>query len=193
MAVLIYIHGFNSSERSHKASVMQQTAKQLGLPNAVLSPRLSWRPKQAIAELEDLIEAHLAEGVSLIGSSLGGFYAAYLAEKYRLPCIMVNPAVEAPILLQSYLGAQQNPYTGEEYVLTQAHMVELQSLIVERPTAELYWLMLQEGDEVLDYRAALKAFPHTAKLTLEANGDHSFVDFQRYAKEILQFAQILDN
>ncbi|BFM50873.1 YqiA/YcfP family alpha/beta fold hydrolase [Marinomonas sp. THO17] len=193
MAVLIYIHGFNSSERSHKASVMQQAAKQAGVPNAVLSPRLSWRPKQAIAELESLIESHLSAGVALIGSSLGGFYGAYLAEKYQLPCIMVNPAVDAPVLLTSYLGPQHNPYTGEEYILTQQHMMELESLVIEKPTAELYWLMLQEGDEVLDYRAALKAFPKTAKLTLEANGDHSFVDFQRYASEILQFAQILDN
>lgn len=190
MPVLLYIHGFNSSELSHKANVLVAAATKIGLPNAVISPRLSWQPSQAIAQLETLIETHLAEGVTLVGSSLGGFYATYLAEKYQINAILVNPAVQAPTLLTRHLGHQENPYTQEKYELTMAHMEALQALAVPQPTASLYWLMIQEGDEVLDYRAALTAFPQTARLTQEPNGDHRFVDFERFIPEILRFAQI---
>ncbi|MCB5162874.1 YqiA/YcfP family alpha/beta fold hydrolase [Marinomonas algarum] len=191
MPVLLYIHGFNSSERSHKANVLVEAVTKIGLPGAVMSPRLSWQPSKAIAQLEALIETHLAEGVTLVGSSLGGFYATYLAEKYQLNAVLVNPAVEAPTLLTRHLGPQVNPYTGESYTLTAAHMTELQALVVPHPTASLYWLMLQEGDEVLDYRAALSAFPETVRLTQELNGDHRFVDFERFIHDILRFAQII--
>lgn len=191
MASLLYIHGFNSSERSHKATVLLDSAKALGVPDAVISPRLSWCPARAIKQLETIIEAKQEGGITLIGSSLGGFYAAYLAEKYCLKAVLVNPAVQAPDLLQDYLGPQHNPYTGEHYELTSAHMTELEQLVISEPTADLYWLMVQEGDEVLDYRDALKAFPQTARLTHEEKGDHSFTKFERFSTEILRFAQII--
>ncbi|QUX92907.1 hypothetical protein CYL31_16490 [Marinomonas sp. A3A] len=191
MTALLYIHGFNSSERSHKATVLGEAAKKMGLPDAVISPRLSWQPAQAIKQLESIIEANQQQGITLIGSSLGGFYAAYLAEKYRVKAILVNPAVQAPVLLQDFLGPQLNPYTNEEYELTQAHMIELEQLVVTEPTADFYWLMVQEGDEVLDYKEALKAFPKTARLTHEEKGDHSFTEFERFSAEILRFAEIL--
>ncbi len=191
MTALLYIHGFNSSELSHKATLLGDAAKRLGVPNTVISPRLSWLPTQAIKQLEKIIEANQQQGLTLIGSSLGGFYAAYLAEKYTLKAILVNPAVQAPILLKDYLGPQTNPYTNEVYELTQVHMLELEQLVVTEPTADLYWLMLQEGDEVLDYQEALKAFPQTARLTHEKDGDHSFIGFDRFSKEILHFAKIL--
>jgi predicted esterase YcpF (UPF0227 family) len=191
MTALLYIHGFNSSELSHKATLLGDAAKRFGVPDTVISPRLSWQPTQAIKQLEKIIQANQQQGLTLIGSSLGGFYAAYLAEKYTLKAILVNPAVQAPILLKDYLGPQTNPYTNEVYELTQAHMLELEQLVVTEPTADLYWLMLQEGDEVLDYQEALKAFPKTARLTHEKDGDHSFIEFDRFSKEILHFAKIL--
>ena len=191
VTVLLYIHGFNSSERSHKATLLGNTANALSLPDAIISPRLSWQPAQAIKQLEVIIEEKQAEGITLIGSSLGGFYATYLAEKYHLKTILVNPAMQAPVLLQNHLGLQHNPYTNEEYELTQAHMAELEQLVVTKPTGDLYWLMVQEGDEVLDYQAALDAFPATAKLTHEKNGDHSFTHFERFTKEIFRFAEII--
>ncbi|WP_392385025.1 YqiA/YcfP family alpha/beta fold hydrolase [Marinomonas primoryensis] len=191
MTALLYIHGFNSSELSHKAALLGDAAKRLGVPDTVISPRLSWQPTQAIKQLETIIEVNQQQGLTLIGSSLGGFYAAYLAEKYTLKAILVNPAVQAPILLKDYLGPQTNPYTNEAYELTQAHMLELEQLVVTEPTADLYWLMLQEGDEVLDYQEALNAFPQIARLTHEKNGDHSFTEFDRFSEEILRFAEIL--
>ena len=191
LTALLYIHGFNSSELSYKARVLASAVQKIGLPEAVISPRLSWQPAKAIQQLEAIIEENTSQGLTLIGSSLGGFYAAFLAEKYRLNAILVNPAVQAPVLLQDFLGPQFNPYTNEEYELTQDHMRELEQLMVTHPSADLYWLMIQEGDEVLDYKEALKAFPKTRRLTHEKNGDHSFTEFERFTDEILRFAEIL--
>jgi len=188
---LLYIHGFNSSERSHKATVLIDAAKKLNKPNAILSPRLSWQPAKAIKQLESIIEERQADGICLVGSSLGGFYAAYLAEKYQIKAVLINPAVQAPELLTEHLGAQHNPYTDEHYELTQSHMTELKQLVVKKPTGHLYWLMVQEGDETLDYQASLHAFPSVGKLTHEKGGDHRFADFERFKEEILRFANVL--
>lgn len=194
MHTLMYIHGFNSSELSQKATILAQAIRQHGKQeSAFLSPRLAWQPAKAIAQLESLIDAQHEKSntVTLIGSSLGGFYASYLAEKYQINCILVNPAVQAPSLLTEHLGPQHNPYTDEHYELTQAHMAELQALVVDKPTPSLYWLMVQEGDETLDYRAALEVFPDTARLTHEPNGSHRFDDFERFSDDILRFAGII--
>ncbi|SBS28529.1 esterase YqiA [Marinomonas spartinae] len=194
MNTLLYIHGFNSSELSEKATLLTQAMRQHGVQEAVfLAPRLVWQPAKALAQLEDLITAQHAQGnrVTLIGSSLGGFYGSCLAEKYQIRCILVNPAVQAPTLLVEHLGPQHNPYTDEYYVLTEAHMAELQAMMVVKPTPSLYWLMVQEGDETLDYRAALRTFPETARLTHEPNGNHRFEGFERFTDDILRFANII--
>lgn len=191
MKTLLYIHGFNSSELSYKATLLGEAVKQLGQPDALMSPRLSWQPARAIKQLEAIIEEKQSQGITLIGSSLGGFYASYLAQKYNVNTILVNPAVQAPVLLKNYLGLQTNPYTHEQYELTLAHMAELDALVVTKPTPELYWLMVQEGDEVLDYREALNAFPQVRRLTHEKKGDHSFTEFERFTEDILHFAEII--
>jgi len=153
-------------------------------------PRLSWEPNKAIEQASELIEQHLSEGITLIGSSLGGFYAGYLSEKYAINTVMVNPAVSAHTLLVNYLGVQINPYTNEKYVLTQEHMMQLKALDISMTAPERYWLMLQEGDEVLNYRHALKKYPNV-RLTQEPLGDHSFVHFERHIDDILAFANLL--
>ncbi|SBS28139.1 esterase YqiA [Marinomonas spartinae] len=194
MNTLLYIHGFNSSELSEKATLLAQAIRQHGVQEAAfLAPRLVWQPAKALAQLEAMITEQHSQGnrVTLIGSSLGGFYGSYLAEKYQIHCILVNPAVQAPTLLVEHLGPQYNPYTDEHYVLTQAHMAELQAMMVATPTPSLYWLMVQEGDETLDYRAALQTFPETARLTHELNGSHRFEGFERFTDDILRFANII--
>ncbi|MFT2112616.1 YqiA/YcfP family alpha/beta fold hydrolase [Marinomonas sp. 2405UD68-3] len=186
----MYLHGFNSSEHSFKSNCIHKTLESMSLTDCYLMPRLSWEPNKAIAQASTLIEQHLSEGITLIGSSLGGFYAGYLSEKYSINAVMVNPAVSAHTLLVNYLGEQTNPYTNEEYVLTQEHMLQLRSLDTPMMTPERYWLMLQEGDEVLDYRKALKKYPNV-RLTQEPLGNHSFVHFERHIDDILTFANLL--
>lgn len=190
MSYLLYIHGFNSSEKSEKVAILQAEAAAQGKADCILSPRLSWQPSQAIAQLKVLIEGHLEQGVSLVGSSLGGFYARYLADLYNINAVLINPAVEAPKLLLNHLGEQVNPYTNERYVLTLEHLEELKRIDVASPNGQLFWLMVQEGDEVLDYQAALDALPSVAKLTHEPAGNHRFENFEQYAAQVLAFCEV---
>lgn len=189
MTTLLYLHGFNSSERSHKAQVLAEQAEQHGCRKQVITPRLVWRPEEAMAQLRQLIES-LNGPITLVGSSLGGYYATYLSEQFGLPAVLINPAVRPYLLLEGFLGTQKNPYTGEEYVLTHKQMDELKAMDVENVTAARYWLMVQEGDEVLDFQQALEKYP-SAKLTLETGGDHSFMGFERFLDDILRYAGLI--
>ncbi len=190
MPYLMYLHGFNSSEKSYKSNCIQKKLSSMSLADYYLMPRLSWEPNTAIRQASQLIEQHLSDGITLIGSSLGGFYAGYLSEKYGINSIMVNPAVSAHTLLADYLGEQVNPYTNESYALTQEHMTQLQMMDVPVSDAGKYWLMIQEGDEVLDYRNALLKYPDV-RVTREPLGDHSFVHFERHIDDILTFSNLL--
>lgn len=101
--------------------------------------------------------------------------------------MLVNPAVTPYQLLVDYLGPQQNPYSGENYVLEPQHIDELKALdVITITQPQRLWVLLQQGDEVLDYRQAALKYAH-CRLTIEANGDHSFCDFERFPATILQF------
>jgi len=191
MAHLIYIHGFNSSDKSQKAEIIQKRCEQLHCADAFISPCLSWEPKQAIFELETLIEDKLQSGaVTLCGSSLGGFYATYLSQKYAIKSILVNPAVAVYELFEQHLGQQYNPYTDEKYVLTDRHRQQLLEIEVDIIDAKLFWLLLQEGDETLDFRQSLQKYP-TVKTVLETQGSHRFDGFERFVDEILIYSNLL--
>ena len=186
--MIIYLHGFNSSSASLKGRLLKQEMARLGLANEFVSPDLPCEPAKAIHFLRNFIEASAAKGeVKLVGSSLGGYYATYLAEEYGLKAVLVNPAVKPYTLLHDYLGPQNNIYTGEEYVLTQAHMNQLKSLEVEPITCpSRYLLMVQTGDEVLDYRLALEKFQGAYQIVI-SGGDHGFQHFSEYMPRIFAF------
>src|SRR5687768_2381785 len=123
--MLLYIHGFNSSALSHKAGLMKRRMAELGRSDEFQCPELPHRPAQAIALLEGRLEKIDPDRVALMGSSLGGYYATWLAERYGVRAVLVNPAVRPYELLAQALGRQKNLYTGAEYELTQAHLAEL--------------------------------------------------------------------
>ncbi len=126
--------------------------------------------------------------ITLIGSSLGGYYATFLAEKHGLKAVLINPAVLPDRDLEQFLGPQRNLYTGEPYELTPAHLAEMRALSVPRITRpERYYLLVQTGDEVLDYREAVRYYAGAKQCVIEG-GDHGFHDFEREIPEILRFA-----
>jgi predicted esterase YcpF (UPF0227 family) len=187
--MLIYIHGFNSSARSLKAKLLRERMAQLGLDVDYACPDLAHRPRQAMAQLEALIAASPRAATALVGSSLGGFYASWLAEKYGLKAVLVNPAVRPYELMHDYVGPQKNLYTGAEYELTVQHLDELLELEVAAITPERYLLMVQTGDEVLDYRQAVEKYRNAQQIVIEG-GDHGFGDFAGYLDTVLRFCGI---
>ncbi len=189
---IIYLHGFNSSPQSHKARILRARMAALGRAADCLVPALSHWPARAVEQVGTLIEQQAAggRGVCLVGSSLGGYYAAWLAERYDLRAVLINPAAAPAELLLDYLGTQRNLYTGEEYELTSEHLAQLRALDsgeIRHP--ERLLLMLQTGDEVLDYRDALARF-RGAAVYLEEGGDHAFGGFDILVEKVLEFCGV---
>jgi predicted esterase YcpF (UPF0227 family) len=188
--MLIYIHGFNSSPASHKSRLLKQRLEAMGKGREFLCPALPDRPARAIELLETKMHGIEPEVVTLVGSSLGGYYATYLAEKFSVRAVLVNPAVKPQEGLRAYLGPQRNLYTGEPYELTPEHLEELQALEVNRPTRrDRYYLMVTTGDEVLDYRDAVAKYAGARQLVVPGS-DHGFGDFGAYLDSVLEFAGI---
>lgn len=152
-------------------------------------PDLAHRPGQAIAQLEALIARPAGASPVLVGSSLGGFYSTWLAEKYGLKAVLVNPAVRPYELLRAYLGRQQNLYTDEEYEFTAQHLDELRKFETETITPGNYLLLVQTGDEVLDFRQAVEKYRGARQIVIEG-GDHGFSDFADYLDEIFAFCDV---
>jgi len=122
-----------------------------------------------------------------LGSSLGGYYATFLAQKYAVPAILINPAVRPYELLATMLGRQQNMYTKEVYQLTSEHMQQLMDLKVQNLTvAKQLLVLLQTDDEVLDYRLAARAYLG-AEVDIEQGGDHGYQNFDQRLPQILAF------
>ncbi len=186
--VLIYVHGFNSSALSYKAGLLRDHMARLGLSAHYACPELSHRPAQAMAQLQTLIAPHDAITVTLVGSSLGGYYATHLAEKTGVRVVLVNPAVRPYELLAPYVGPQKNLYTGEEYEFTAAHVAELRALEVDHITPERYLLITATGDEVLDYRDGVRRYAGCEQIIVNGS-DHGFRGFDAYLGTVVTFWQ----
>ncbi|MDZ7595748.1 MAG: YqiA/YcfP family alpha/beta fold hydrolase [Thiobacillus sp.] len=185
--MIVYLHGFNSSPASGKARQFGEYLAGLGREADYYCPALPNSPREAIAQVEAELERRRPESVTLIGSSLGGFYATYLAEKHGWKAVLVNPAVHAHKLLRSALGPQTHWHTGEQWELTEAHLAELASLDVDAITLpKRYLLLAQTGDEVLDYRDAVAYYAGATQI-IEDGGDHGFAGFERHYQTILDF------
>jgi uncharacterized protein len=188
--VLIYVHGFNSSAASFKADLLRAKLASLGLAPCFDCPSLPHRPAQAMQVLERLLARRGPHDTVLVGSSLGGFYATYLVEQHGCKAVLVNPGVNAHQGLRAYLGPQKNLYTGEEYELTEQHLTELGALYVPRlRRLGNYLLLVQTGDEVLDYGEAVARYQGAEQIVI-AGGDHAFRDFENYLDKILAFTGI---
>lgn len=187
--MILYLHGFNSSPQSHKAQVLERHMAQLGRAGDFACPTLPVSATAAIAEVEALIARRSDEPHCFIGSSLGGFYATWLVENHpRCRAVLINPAIDPHVGLRAYLGPQKNLYTGEPYELTEAHLREWEQLYVERISPERYLLLVETGDEVLDYRKAVERYAGAEQVVVEG-GDHSLQSFPRHLSRILEFGR----
>ena len=185
--MLIYIHGFNSSPASSKAQVLKARLEALGRGAEFAAPALPHSPAQAAALLDRVAIRH--PGAALVGSSLGGYYATYLAEKHGLKAVLLNPAVRPYDLFAGHIGWQQNFHTGERYEFTAQHVEELRALEVAGITPGRYLLIAATGDEVLDYRAAVTRYQGCRQIVIDG-GDHGLSEFALYLDPVIEFCGI---
>jgi len=162
---------------------MQRYAAEQGVEFAC--PALPPLAHEAMREIEKLP----MKDVCLVGSSLGGFYATYLAEKHRLKAALLNPAIDPHVGLRAYLGPQKNLQTDEPYELTEVHLKEWAKLYVPKIVARRYLLIVETGDEVLDYRNAVERYRGCRQIVIDGS-DHGLGDFGEYLETVLEFCGV---
>jgi uncharacterized protein len=191
---IVYLHGFRSSPQSAKAKCLMRGVT--ALPEVrrprLYVPALAPDPTEAIATVADWIDrevgASAQRDLTLVGSSLGGFYATHLAERFGARAALINPAIRPHEDLQRYAGTQRNMHTGEVFELSHSHFERLRSLAIARITRpERYLLLVRRGDEVLDWRAAVAHYAGANQYVL-GGGDHGWTDFDDEIDMLLRFA-----
>jgi predicted esterase YcpF (UPF0227 family) len=189
--LIVYLHGFRSSPRSSKAQAMVRAVEALPAETrpTLLVPDLGHAPADAIAKVVAIVARERGGGpLAFVGSSLGGYYATHLAERFDARAVLVNPAVRPYEDLAPYKGVQTNLYTGEAFEVTDEHFVQLRALAVPRITKPArYFLLVQSGDEVLDWREAVAHYAGAFQL-VQGGGDHAFQGFEAQIAAVLRFA-----
>ena len=185
--MIVYLHGFNSSPQSAKAQYLKRYLDERGKGAQFVCPQLAHRPDLALGVVEAEMAQQSKERITLIGSSLGGFYATWLAEKHDVRAVLINPAIDPHVSLRAYVGPQRAFHGGESYELTEGHLRQWKDLFVNKVHPEHYLLLVETGDEVLDYREAVRKY-RGAKLVVVQGGDHSLASFPEQIPLILEFA-----
>jgi len=181
--MIIYIHGFGSSGQSAKVKILKEEFKD----ESFIAPSLSYVPELAIGTLKELITAFCKhEKVYLIGSSLGGYYAIYLADYFKIPAVLINPSTKPTITLQKVLGTPHNFYDGASYEWNENHLKMLEKYEVKTIQPELYLLLTQKGDETLNYKEAVEKL-NGCQSFIEDGGSHSFENIQKQTQNIRKF------
>ena len=192
---LVYLHGFKSGPQSQKAQLIKQTLTQHPeFGGRLLIPNLGFDARAPLGALEaDLASA--AQPFLFIGSSLGGYYATYLAERSPIvracaapaKVILINPSVKPFELLPDYLGWVNNLYTGESFEVTPEYFELLKNYQVDNIShPERYLLLTKSKDEVLDYWQAVEYFKG-AHMIIDAGGDHAFDDLSKHLPALCSF------
>lgn len=188
--MLVYIHGFNSSPASFKANRLRERLAGIGRQDEFVCPALSHWPERALAQLNEAVADVDPGQLTLVGSSLGGFYATWLTEQLGCRSVLVNPAVTPHEGLRAYLGLQKNLYTGHEYEFTEEHISQLGAIYIAQPVRmDRYLLIHTTGDELLDWRIAVERFKGCRQIVVEGS-DHGFSEFTDYIDCVFEFAGI---
>ena len=183
---LLYLHGFRSSPRSYKARVVQGRLEALGRARELVCPQLPASPREAMALALTLVERH-ADRLAIVGSSLGGFYATWLAERFGCRAVLINPAVDPLKDLDKHVGVTTAWHSAEPFEFRREYIDELAALKVERITRpERYFLLAATGDEVLDYRDMVAHYAGAHQHIIEGS-EHAMPEFAQYVDEVLDF------
>lgn len=188
---LLYLHGFRSSPQSIKARTMAQHIATHHPQVHWWCPQLPPSPREALRQVMQGIRGWPRESMAVIGSSLGGFYATYVAEQVGCKAALLNPAVNPARDLAKYIGEQSSWHAPEERFFFQpAFVQELRDLVcgdLARP--EHYLAVIAKGDEVLDWRE-MQARYAGAHIHLLEGGDHALSDFAVHLPTVLAFLNL---
>jgi len=190
--LLVYLHGFRSSPNSTKAVMTGEAVKALSTSEHSYEwycPQLLASPGQSMDMVVQHIDQSKADRIVIIGSSLGGFYTYYLAEKYQCKGIALNPAVYAARELEPHVGMMTAYDSEEPFDFKAEYIDELRALQVERITdPKRYFLIAAKGDELLDWKEMVAFYPGSKQLILEGS-DHGIADYATHLPAVIDFIE----
>ena len=188
--LLVYLHGFRSSPNSSKAVMTGQAVRALTTSSNPIEwycPQLLASPKQSMDMVIEHIEAVKPDRLVVIGSSLGGFYANYLAERYQCKAVALNPAVRAGRELAPHVGMMTSYDSDEPFDFRPEYIQELEDLQVESlAEPSRYFLISAKGDELLDWREMVDFYQGAQQLVIEGS-DHGISEYCDYLPKVLEF------
>lgn len=186
--MILYLHGFRSSPLSMKARLVSERLQGLGVD--YLCPQLPASPKEAIALALSLLESTPSDQISLIGSSLGGYYATFLAEHLGCRAALLNPAIHPLQDLEQHVGVGTQFHSDHPFDFKREYIAELSAIAVEHITQpQRYFLLAASGDEVLDYQAMVAHYPGAQQHVIDGS-DHGIAEFADYLPDVLAFCGV---
>jgi predicted esterase YcpF (UPF0227 family) len=198
---LLYLHGFRSSPKSFKASLLAKLMQDNAPHIKWQCPQLPASPKEATHLIRTLVQDWPMHTSAVIGSSLGGFYAAWTARLMNFKSILINPATDPASDLQKHIGLTSHWHNPDEsFEFKQEYVNEFMTLYppnnsrlasTHADTAHLpsQLLMACTGDEVLDYKKMLASHPKALHYVIEGS-DHAVSDFEKHVPVLLDFLGI---
>lgn len=190
MTMILYLHGFRSSPSSFKARLLAWHFAAIGRADEFVCPQLPASPAAAITLVQQLIDQYRGNRLVLIGSSLGGYYATYLAEQNHCKAVLVNPAVKPPRDLEKYVGVSTAFHSDEPFEFKHAYIDELKQFAIDKITQpERYFLIAATGDEVLDWREMVAHYPAAKQLVIQGS-DHGVSEFAEYIESVMAFCDV---
>ena len=186
--MILYLHGFRSSPRSIKARQLARRLAERGLDADYHCPQLPVSPRAAAAVIETLVREAGPQRLSVIGSSLGGYYATWLAERVDSRVVLLNPSVHPDRDLAQHLGVKTVYHSDETVDVKHEFLDELVALRtgpITRP--DRYLLVAATGDELLDWREMVARYPGAHHRVIDGS-DHGLSDFAHYIDDVIDFA-----
>jgi len=188
--LIVYLHGFRSSPRSSKAVITGEAIKKLSTPEHPIEwycPQLVASPKASLDVVMQYIDSSKHDRLIVMGSSLGGYYANYLAARDGCKAVVLNPAVRAPRELESHVGMLTEYDTNEPYDFRPQYIGELRDLQVECiSNPSRYFLLATKGDELLDWHEMVDFYKGAEQLVLEGS-DHGISEYPEHLPQVLKF------
>ncbi len=187
--LLIHLHGFLSANDAPRVTQLRDYIAQQHLDIEVVSPRLPNTPRLAVAALEQMLlqQASQRASIALLGHSLGGYYATYLASRYRIKAALVNPVVRAYEIMCEFYGTVYNPHTDETFEIGEQDIEYLISINLDKiADPDLFMVLLQSGDDIVNPMEA-KSYYEGSKVIWEHGGSHDHSNFQSHIGLVLGF------
>lgn len=188
--MILYLHGFRSSPQSRKAQAVRDAMAARGMQGEFLCPLLPASPRAAAQLIEAAARLEDPQRLALVGSSLGGYYATWLAERIGCRAVLLNPAITPYEDLSGHLGVQPVYFSRQTIEVKPEYMDELRTLDTPRITRpERYFLLAATGDEVIDWRTMATRYAGCRQRIIDGS-NHEISDFAAYLDEVLGFCGV---